>query len=117
MAETTTGIRSGKLFWGSCLALLTTAFAFTVITGTGFAIKQEFLLTNAQLANFIGVFFLGFTLSQVVFSPLCDIIGMRWVVRGAFVGHVVGALLVMTAQDVHDVGCRFGIGWYWSWTC
>ncbi len=91
-------IKREKLFWGSCLALLTTAFAFTVISGIAFTVKQEFALTNAQLGVFTGVFFIGFTISQVIFSPLCDIIGMRWIVRGAFVGHVAGALLIMTAQ-------------------
>jgi MFS family permease len=91
-------IKREKLFWGSCLALLTTAFAFTVIAGIAFAVKQEFTLTKAQLGLFTGVFFIGFTIAQVIFSPLCDTIGMRWIVRGAFVGHVVGALLIMTAQ-------------------
>ncbi len=91
-------IKRNKLFWGSCLALLTTAFAFTVIGGISFSIKQEFTLTNAQLGVFTGVFFIGFTISQVIFAPLCDTIGMRWIVRGAFVGHVAGAILIMTAQ-------------------
>ena len=91
-------IKREKLFWGSCLALLTTAFAFTVIAGIAFSVKQEFTLTNAQLGVFTGVFFIGFTISQVIFSPLCDTIGMRWIVRGAFVGHVAGVLLIMTAQ-------------------
>ena len=90
-------INRNKLFWGSCVALLTTAFAFTVISGIAFSVKQEFVLTNAQLGVFTGVFFIGFTISQVIFSPLCDTIGMRWIVRGAFVGHVAGAILIMTA--------------------
>lgn len=87
-----------RLFYGSCLALLTTAFAFTVIAGIAFSVKSEFILTNAQLGVFTGVFFIGFTVSQAIFSPLCDVIGMRWIVRGAFVGHVAGAILIMTAQ-------------------
>ena len=91
-------INRDRLFYGSCLALLTTAFAFTVIAGIAFSVKAEFVLTNAQLGVFTGVFFIGFTISQVIFSPLCDVIGMRWIVRGAFVAHVVGALLIMTAQ-------------------
>jgi hypothetical protein len=91
-------ISRNRLFYGSCLALLTTAFAFTVIAGIAFSVKSEFVLTNAQLGVFTGVFFIGFTVSQVIFSPLCDVIGMRWIVRGAFVGHVAGAILIMTAQ-------------------
>ncbi len=91
-------INRNRLFYGSCLALLTTAFAFTVISGIAFSVKSEFVLTNAQLGVFTGVFFIGFTISQAIFSPLCDIIGMRWIVRGAFVTHVVGAILIMSAQ-------------------
>ncbi len=108
-------IKRDKLFWGSCLALLTTAFAFTVISGIAFTVKQEFALTNAQLGVFTGVFFIGFTISQVIFSPLCDTIGMRWIVRGAFVGHVAGAILVMTAQGYEmavagSLCCGLGAG-------
>ncbi len=108
-------VKRDKLFWGSCLALLTTAFAFTVISGIAFSIKQEFILTNAQLGVFTGVFFIGFTISQVIFSPLCDTIGMRWIVRGAFVGHVAGALLIMTAQGYElavagSLCCGLGAG-------
>ncbi len=91
-------INREKLFWGSCAALLTTAFAFTVLAGIAFSVKQEFALTNAELGVFTGVFFIGFTISQAIFSPLCDTIGMRWIVRGAFAGHVAGAILIMTSQ-------------------
>ncbi len=97
MTTSKEGINHQKLFWGSCLALLTTAFAFTVITSIAFAVKQEFNVTNAQLGLFTGVFFIGFTVSQVIFAPFCDTIGMRWIVRFAFVGHVVGALLLLFA--------------------
>jgi len=91
-------INHNRLFYGSCLALLTTAFAFTVIAGIAFSVKSEFVLTNAQLGVFTGVFFIGFTISQAIFSPLCDIIGMRWIVRGAFITHVAGAILIMISQ-------------------
>lgn len=108
-------IKRNKLFWGSCLALLTTAFAFTVINDIAFSVKQEFTLTNAQLGLFSGIFFGGFTISQAIFSPLCDTIGMRWIVRGAFVGHIVGALLIMTANGyvmavAGSLGCGLGAG-------
>lgn len=92
-------VNRNRLFYGSCLALLTTAFAFTVISGIAFSVKSEFVLTNAQLGVFTGVFFIGFTISQAIFSPLCDIIGMRWIVRGAFVTHIAGAILIMTAPS------------------
>jgi fucose permease len=93
-----TTIKRDKLFWGACLSLMTTAFSFTVIAGIAFSVKQEFILNNTQLGMFTGVFFIGFTVAQIIFAPLCDTIGIRWVLRGAFVGHVGGALLIMTSQ-------------------
>ena len=93
------GVNPTRLFWGSCLALLTTAFAFTVIGSIAFPVKQEFILTNAQSGLFLSVFFVGFTVSQFIFAPLCDTIGIRWIVRGAFVGHVGGALVLLLAAN------------------
>ena len=93
------GINKEKLFWGSCLALLTTAFAFTVIGSIAFPVKQEFVLTNAQSGLFLSVFFIGFTVSQFIFAPLCDTIGIRWIIRGAFIGHVGGAIILLLAQN------------------
>lgn len=98
MTTGTQEIHHNKLFWGSCLSLLTTAFAFSVITEIQVDIQGQFLLTNSQLGWFRGVFFGGFVISQVIFSPLCDTIGMRPIIRGAFIGHVAGALLMMFAQ-------------------
>jgi fucose permease len=99
MTTSTEGIHAQRLFWGSCLSLLTTAFAFSVTREIQTDIQAEFLLSNANLGLFGGVFFWGFVISQVIFSPLCDTIGIRPIVRGAFVGHVGGALLMMFASN------------------
>lgn len=109
------GINRDKLFWGSCFALLTTAFAFTVTSDIAGTLKQQFVLTNADIGWFLLVFLWGFTLSQVIFSPLCDTLGMRFIIRGAFVGHVVGALMMMfaTGQAMLITGgliCGMGAG-------
>ena len=99
MSTSTDGINRQKLFWGSCLALITTAFAFSVQAEIQTDAQADLVLTNANLGLFGAVFFWGFVISQVIFSPLCDTIGMRPIVRGAFVGHVAGALLMMFAQN------------------
>ncbi len=107
MSDTSLGVQQSgtqnfnrqKLFWGSCISLLTTAFAFTVINSIAFPVKQEFILTNEQSGVFLGVFFIGFTVSQFVFAPLCDTIGIKWIFRGAFVGHVGGAIILLLAQN------------------
>ena len=99
MTTTNDGVNASRLFWGSCLALITTAFAFSVTREIQTDVQAEFILTNANLGLFGGVFFWGFVISQVIFSPLCDTIGMRPIVRGAFIGHISGALLMMFAQN------------------
>ena len=99
MSTSTDGIQRGKLFWGSFLALLTTAFCFSVITAIQTDVQREFLMSNTQMGWFRGLFFGGFVAAQVIFSPFCDIIGMRPIVRGAFVAHVGGALMMMFAPS------------------
>jgi len=99
MSTPNDGINRQRLFWGSCLALIATAFAFSVRAEIQTDVQAEFILTNANLGLFGGVFFWGFVISQVIFSPLCDTIGIRPIVRGAFIGHVSGALLMMFAQN------------------
>ncbi|GAB5519687.1 MAG: MFS transporter [Rhodothermales bacterium] len=108
-------IKRDKLFYGSCMALITTAIAFAVTGDIAFELRQEFNLTNAQIGVFAGVFLWGFTLSQVIFSPLCDTIGMRPIVQGAFVCHVAGALVMMFAGGftmlvVGALVCGMGAG-------
>ncbi|MEM6645823.1 MAG: MFS transporter, partial [Bacteroidota bacterium] len=111
----TGAIKRDKLFYGSCIALITTAIAFAVTGDIAFELRQEFNLTNAQLGVFAGVFLWGFTLSQVIFSPLCDTIGMRPIVQGAFICHVAGALIMMFAGGyamlvVGALVCGMGAG-------
>lgn len=92
-------VKREKLFYGSCMALITTAIAFAVTGDIAGAIKTEFILTNADAGWFLSVFFLGFTVAQVIFSPLCDTLGMRFIVRGAVIGHIVGAIVMIVAQQ------------------
>ena len=111
MTTSTAGIQRNKLFWGSCLALLTTAFCFTVITAIQTDVQREFLMSNTQMGWFRGLFFGGFVAAQVIFSPFCDIIGMRPIVRGAFITHVGGALMMMFApNEVVLIGGSFMAG-------
>lgn len=62
-----------------------------------FSLKGEFALTNAQVGWIGGAALWGFAVSQLVFSPLCDNLGMRFLLRGAFAGHLAGALIMIFA--------------------
>jgi MFS family permease len=91
-------VRPGRLFFGSCMAITALAFSFAAMSGVMFQLKSEFLLDNAQVGLIGGASLWGMALSQVSFSPLCDVVGMRNLLRAALAGHVVGVLLFVFAK-------------------
>ena len=91
------GANAGRLFLGSCVALVATSVAFATIGAVMFALKGEFGLNNAQIGWIGGAALWGFAVSQLVFAPLCDTLGMRFLVRMAFVGHLAGSLVMIFA--------------------
>lgn len=104
MSESTgSGIPGGpqvdarRLFLGSCVALIATSVAFATIGAVMFALKGEFVLNNAQVGWIGGAALWGFAISQLVFAPLCDTLGMRTLVRMAFVCHLGGSLIMIFA--------------------
>ncbi len=99
--ESTTSPSSGidrqRLFVGSCVALIATAVAFATVGAIMLALKREFILTNAEVGYIGGAALWGFAVSQVIFAPLCDTLGMRFLLRLAFVGHFAGVLIMIFA--------------------
>ena len=91
------GVDERRLFLGSCVALIATSVAFATVGAVMFALKGEFVLNNAQIGWIGGAALWGFAVSQLIFSPLCDTLGMRFLVRMAFVGHLAGALITIVA--------------------
>ena len=91
------GVRPARLFLGSCVALIATSVAFATVGAVMFDLKGEFVLNNAQIGWIGGAALWGFAVSQVVFAPFCDTLGMRFLVRMAFVGHLGGALILIFA--------------------
>lgn len=90
-------INSERLFIGSCIALIATAVAFATVGAIMGALKREFILTNAEVGYIGGAALWGFAVSQLVFAPLCDTLGMRFLLRLAFVGHLAGVLIMILA--------------------
>ncbi|MXV94980.1 MAG: MFS transporter [Gemmatimonadetes bacterium] len=86
-----------RLFLGSCVALVATSVAFATVSAIMFSLKGEFVLTNADVGWIAGAAIWGFAVSQVVFAPLCDNLGMRWLLRMAFAGHLAGTILMIFA--------------------
>jgi MFS family permease len=90
-------IRPGRLFLGSCTAITALAFSFAALSAVMYQLKSEFLLDNVQVGLIGGAGLWGMAISQVSFSPLCDLVGMRNLLRVALVGHVAGVALFVLA--------------------
>lgn len=91
-------VRSDRLFVGSCIALVATSVAFATVGAVMLALKREFVLTNEEVGWIGGAALWGFAVSQLVFAPLADSLGMRALLRFAFVGHLIGALTMIAAS-------------------
>src|SRR6266540_7512544 len=87
-----------KLFTASCLALLATSVSFAVVSAIMQPLKEEFILTNEQVGYIGGAQLWGFALAIFVFGPLCDVIGMRRLLRFALLGHFGSVVLFYFAQ-------------------
>lgn len=89
---------AGRLFAGSCAAVAALAFSFAALSGVMYALKGEYQLDNAQIGLIGGAGLWGMALSQAGFSSLCDVFGMRNLLRLACLGHVGGVLLFVAAD-------------------
>ncbi len=67
------------------------------MSGILFQLKSEFVLDNTEVALIGGASLSGMARSQLSFSALCDVVGMRTLPRAALVGHVAGVMLPVTA--------------------
>lgn len=86
-----------RMFAGACAAIAALAFSFAALSGIMYQLKGEYLLDNGQIGLIGGAGLWGMAISQVGFSSLCDAIGMRRLMRLAALGHIAGAVLIVTA--------------------
>ncbi|MFH1923520.1 MAG: MFS transporter [Planctomycetota bacterium] len=92
------GVNSKRLFTGSCFGIGASAMTFVAISAVMGPLKEHFVLSNEQVGWIGGAAMWGFTVTILTFGSLCDVVGMRLVLRLAVVGHVVGAVLMIFAS-------------------
>ena len=92
-----TEINAPRLFLASCMALISTAVGFAVITASLFSLKTAFNLTNEGVGMIVGAYQWGCPVSLLILGPLCDALGMKLLLRIALVCHLVGPLLMIFA--------------------
>ncbi len=89
-----------RLFLGSCISLIATSVAFGVVTSFLDQLKAAFALDNTQAGWIGGAALWGFTISIFILGPLCDALGMHFLMRFAFVCHIVGVLVMTFAAGI-----------------
>lgn len=86
-----------RLFVGSCFALVATSVCFGVVGAIMGTLKEQFVLSNEQVGWIGGAALWGFTISIFALGPLCDVLGMRNLLRFALLCHAAGTLLMIFA--------------------
>lgn len=103
MNQNITLINSRKLFTASCIALITTSMTFAIRGALMARWGEEFSLTGEEIGWVNSTAFLGFTLSMIFGGPLCDVVGMRNLMRIAFFGHLAGTFCTIFASGYHSL--------------
>jgi len=93
-----------RLFIASCLALITSAFSFQMRQNIADDVGAHFHLTKELVGSLMGGQFLGMALAMLVFSFLCDILGMGKVLGLGWLSHLIGITGTVFAADVAVMG-------------
>jgi MFS transporter, putative metabolite:H+ symporter len=84
-----------RLFYGSCFALITTAFSFSIRAGILPELGTTFNLTAEQLGFINSMWFVGFPISMVLGGIFYGSIGPKKIMIFAFFAHTLGILLTI----------------------
>ena len=90
-------INKDRLFLGSCFALITTAFSFSIRAGILAQLGTQFQLTGQQLGFINSMWFLGFPISMIIGGLVYYTVGPKKIMLFAFVAHAVGILMTIYA--------------------
>ena len=90
-------VNADRLFLGSCFALITTAFSFSIRAGILPQLGTEFGLSAEQLGFINSMWFLGFPISMIIGGLVYHTVGPRTIMMIAFVMHTLGIVLTVYA--------------------
>lgn len=93
--ETNTSTNANRLFYGSCFALITTAFSFAIAAGILDQLKTELGLTAGQAGIATSMWFLGFPISMVIGGLIYHKVGGKVIMQFAFFAHAIGILMLI----------------------
>lgn len=87
-----------RLYIASCLALTVTAMTFAIRAGILGQLSQDFALSDTQLGWINAMAFLGFPVATMLGGLLYNTFGAKKLVIIAFIGHLVGLTLTISAD-------------------
>ncbi len=92
-------LNKDRLFYGSCFALITTAFTFSIRAGILPQLGDEFGISAEQLGFINSMWFFGFPISMILGGIFYNSIGPKRIMQIAFISHVIGILMTIFAGD------------------
>ncbi|MEO6916429.1 MAG: MFS transporter [Chitinophagaceae bacterium] len=90
-------VNKSALFNGSCFAIITTAFTFSIRAGILPELGERFGLSAEQLGFINLMFFLGFPISMIIGGLVYHTLGAKKIMMVAFVCHTIGILTTIFA--------------------
>jgi len=90
-------VNKSALFNGSCFALITTAFTFSIRAGILPQLGEAFGLSAEQLGFINSMWFLGFPISMIIGGLVYHTFGPKNIMMVAFVCHTIGILMTIFA--------------------
>jgi MFS transporter, putative metabolite:H+ symporter len=91
-------INKNRLFLGSCFALITTAFSFSIRAGILPQLAKDFNLSAEQLGFINSMWFLGFPIAMIIGGLVYHTFGPKKIMMTAFVCHTLGIFLTLYPQ-------------------
>lgn len=88
-------VNQSRLFLGSCFALITTAFSFSIRAGILKELGTTYGFTGEQLGTINQMWFLGFPISMIVGGLIYHSVGGKKIMQFAFLAHALGILLTI----------------------
>ncbi len=88
---------ANRLFYGSCFAIITTAFSFSIRAGILPQLADRFDLTATQLGVINSMWFFGFPIAMVIGGFIYHTVGPKKIMQFAFFAHTIGIILTIYA--------------------
>lgn len=90
---------ASRLFLASCLALLVTSLTFAIRAKIEQVFQSDYGLSGQEIGWAFGPAFWGFTVAMYIGGLVIDIVKTKSIIWLAFITHLIGIILLLTAQD------------------